>query len=347
MAGLSFSESVAMNLTLIQIPFLIYVSLFGRWSQRANGRPLNRILNDATAYFVLSHLSIWQLQAVSGSTLAGYAKWAKQRKIKEVVDDLGDEARLMWVGSREADHVVVYCHGGGFVGPLFDFQVEFWYRVQQALLKNKDLKLGVAILRYSTHPASFPTQLNQLLLAVQHVLAMGVPASKICLAGDSAGANILVQLIGHILHPSPMVSQSPSVSSLTGFAGICLISPWIMPNDVRKNDDSFDLVPAKCLGLWTDTYLSKIPDAHRVYVQPATASQGWFSGLDRVGSRILITAGRKEVRYDSIIRLSQNMQEMHGDAHLDLQDDGVHCDVMFDIGAKSQAPHPVEKRVIN
>jgi predicted secreted hydrolase len=34
------------------------------------------------------------------------------------------------------------------VGPLSDFQVEFWYRVQQALLKSKGVKLGVAILQY-------------------------------------------------------------------------------------------------------------------------------------------------------------------------------------------------------
>jgi hypothetical protein len=139
MAGLGFLESVKMILTLIQIRmvrdlltlrsfliiirnepafFLIYISLFGRWSsKRANGRPLNRVLHDEAAYFVLSHLSVRQLQAVSGSSLAGYAKWAKRRKISQVIDELSDsDTRIMWVGPRETDHVVIYCHG-----PFFPF----------------------------------------------------------------------------------------------------------------------------------------------------------------------------------------------------------------------------------
>jgi hypothetical protein len=31
--------------------------------------------------------------------------------------------------------------------------------------------------------------------------------------------------------------------------------------------------------------------------------------------------------------------------HADVQLDGVHCDAMFDIAAKSKTPHPVEQRV--
>ncbi|KAJ7917483.1 alpha beta-hydrolase [Mycena leptocephala] len=355
MTGIGFLESVKIILTLIQIPFfLIYVCLFGRWSsKRANGRPLNRILHDEAAYFVLSHLSVRQIQAVAGSSLAGYAKWARQRKIGQVIDELSDsDTRIMWVGPRETDHVVIYCHGGGFVGPLSDFQVEFWYRVQQALLKSKGVKLGVAILQYSTYPASFPTQLNELLSAVQHVMSLGVPSSKICFAGDSAGANIVLQLLGHILHPSPLVAQqSPSTSnsaSLTGFAGICLISPWTMPStdNARNDDDSFDIVPSTCLGLWMDMYLSTVPESHHVYVQPDIAiasqsqAQGWFSGLDKIAGRVLITAGRNEGLYGSIVRLFRALEKVHRDVQLDVQEGGVHCDAMFDIGAKSKAPHP-------
>lgn len=151
---------------------MICVCLFGRHSKRANGRPLNRVLNDKIAHFVLSRLSIQQLQAVSGSSLAGYSKWAKQRKIAHVIDEIGNGARLMWVGARDTDNVVIYCHGGplckaamnlgqfnffylggGFVGPLSDFQVEFWHRVRQAIAKNHNgAKLGVAILQYCQYP---------------------------------------------------------------------------------------------------------------------------------------------------------------------------------------------------
>lgn len=92
-------------------------------------------------------------------------KWTKQKQLEPVIDDLEQDARLMWVGPRETEHVIIYCHGplvflcvpklllcflegGGFVGPLSDFQVEFWYRVQQGLRQTKNLKVGVAILQY-------------------------------------------------------------------------------------------------------------------------------------------------------------------------------------------------------
>ncbi|KAJ7631227.1 alpha beta-hydrolase [Roridomyces roridus] len=349
MAPLGLFEIVKMNVTLLQIPFfLIYVALFGRRSKRANGRPLGRVLGDETSYFVLSNLSLRQLQAISGSTLDNYKKWAKKAKIEPVVDDIAQDARLIWIGPRETENVLIYCHGGGFVGPLSDFQVEFWYRVQQGLRQSKNLKMGVAILQYSVHPVSFPAQLNQLLAAIQHVSSMGVPMSKISLAGDSAGANMLIQLISHILHPSSLVSPSPAASTLTGFAGICLISPWTLPSTdtAQQYNDSFDLLPFKCLKEWTDAYLSSIPDSHIPYVQPDTAPAGWFSGIDKITNRILITAGEKELMYPAIMRFSEMLDKSHhSDVQLNVQDNGAHCDPMFDIAAKATAPHLVEKQV--
>ncbi|KAJ6515061.1 hypothetical protein C8R47DRAFT_1206407 [Mycena vitilis] len=311
MAGLTFFEAASGQQPTAF--FLIYVSLSARWSKRANGRPFNRVLNDETAYFVLSHLSVRQLQTVSGSSSAAYAKWAKQRKVEQVVENIGKDTRIMWVGPRETEHVVIYCHGGGFVGPLSDFQVEFWYHVQQNLLKS-GVKLGVAILAYSTYPASFPTQANQLLSVI----------------------NLVLQLLGHLLHPSSLIAASVLVDRRVPVPH--------RPGTAWDSDDSYDLVPSKSLGLWMDTYLSTTPESHHVYAQTDNAPQDWINGLDRIANRILITAGRNEVLYESIGRLSQAMGE-HADVQLDVQDGGVHVDVMFDIGARSKAPHPVEHKV--
>lgn len=197
----------------------------------------------------------------------------------------------------------------------------------------------------AVYPSPFPVQLNQFLIAIQHVMSLGVHPSKICLAGDSAGADILMQLIGHVLHPSSVIAQSPTTNTLTGFAGITFISPWTLPNNVREYDDSFDLVPSKCLELWTDTYLSTVPESHLGYVQSDNISPGWFSGLDKVTNRILITTGRNEVLYPAIVRFSETLEKSHNSVQLNVQEGGVHCDAMFDIGAKSTAPHPVEKQV--
>ncbi|KAK6968961.1 alpha beta hydrolase fold protein [Favolaschia claudopus] len=347
MKRLGIIELLKLHLILIRIPFvLLGTFLCGRWSKRANNRPLTRVAADRIAYFILSRLSIRQLQAISGSSLNAFATWAEKSKVERIVDELGNDSRLMWVGSKYADYVVIYCHGGGFVGPLSDFQIEFWHRIQQAL-KTRGVEVGVAILQYSTYPTAFPTQMNQLHSAIRRVTSMGVPPSKICLAGDSAGGNIILQLLGHILHPSSFLAPSIPNGDLANLAGICLISPWTLPSSIRDEDDSFDLVPAGTLGHWMDTYLAATPEAHHIYVQHEIAPQTWYDGLDKIAQRILITAGRKEVLYGSIVKLFEAMEKAHPDVEMDVQENGVHCDVMFDIATKSKIPHSREEIIAN
>ncbi|KAJ7631256.1 hypothetical protein FB45DRAFT_747686, partial [Roridomyces roridus] len=101
---------------------LLYTILFGRWSKRANGRPLNRVLNDEVTHFILSHLSVRQLHAASGSSVDSYTKWTKAKKVEPIVDDIGEDARLFWVGSRETENVIIYCHGPFYLLALQGFQ---------------------------------------------------------------------------------------------------------------------------------------------------------------------------------------------------------------------------------
>ncbi|KAJ7572133.1 alpha beta-hydrolase [Mycena floridula] len=349
---LAFREKVSMNLLLLQIPFLLlYTSIIGRWSKVNAGRPMNRILFHRTAQFILNRLSVRQLQAISGTTVAAYKKWAEQTKVEPVIDTLPGGTLLMWVGPRELDRVVVYCHGGGFVGPLSDFQVEYWHRIKKSLLEEHGgLKLGVAVLQYSLNPVSFPAQLKELTLAVQHIMSTGVPASKIYIAGDSAGGNLVIQLLNLILHPSDAVSESFTPISVKGFAGACLISPWLIDDqetDSVQTNSRFDLIQGKVVGLWRDAYLQSIPDSQRVFVQPNTTPENWFKGVQNVVKRIMITGGGREILRDSIVQFSATLQEFHNDVTVDIFEEGTHCDAMFALAAKSLDKHPAELKMVN
>ncbi|KAJ7778575.1 hypothetical protein DFH07DRAFT_715820, partial [Mycena maculata] len=160
---------------------------------------------------------------------------------------------------------------------------------------------------------------------------------------------LFLQLLSHIQHPSALVVANPSLSNMVGFQGVCLLLPWAMGNDVlhsEKENDAFDLAPAKSLRVWQEAYMAAVPDSHRVYIQPAAAPSLWFDGLDEVVGRVLVTVGSKEVLRDSIQDLAAVLQNSHRDFQLDVQEGGVHCDPMFDIAAKSTAPHPVEQNII-
>ena len=83
--------------------------------------------------------------------------------------------------------------------------------------------------RRLNHPAllpaaNLPTQLTQIVFAVKHLLSTGLAPHDIQLAGDSAGATIILQLISHILHPVPDV---PTLSNGSPFGNVLLISPWV------------------------------------------------------------------------------------------------------------------------
>lgn len=74
-----------------------------------------RVLFDTSARFILENVDAAQLQALSVPTLDSYKKWAKEAKQDPIVDELGSDARLFWVGSKTAKRMILYCHGE-FVG---------------------------------------------------------------------------------------------------------------------------------------------------------------------------------------------------------------------------------------
>lgn len=66
--------------------------------------------------------------------------------------------------------------------------------------------------------ASFPTQLMQTVLAIQHLIESGVKPENIQLMTDSAGGNPVHQVISHIIHPVggvPVLNLESALAALT------------------------------------------------------------------------------------------------------------------------------------
>lgn len=70
-----------------------------------------RVLGDSGFRFLVSVLSIKHLQFVFGTTLQVYKRWVKQNGLPPLVEEIGDDARLLWVGPKRTDRVIVYFHG--------------------------------------------------------------------------------------------------------------------------------------------------------------------------------------------------------------------------------------------
>ena len=86
--------------------------------------------------------------------------------------------------------------------------------------------VSVLLLAYTLVPeARYPTQLNQAATALSYLLYdQKRDPSSIVIGGDSAGGNLALSLLSHILHPRP---DTPRLTLTSPLRGALLISPWV------------------------------------------------------------------------------------------------------------------------
>ena len=180
--------------------------------------------------------------------------------------------------------------------------------------------------------ASFPTQLKQGVLAIQHLLKIGVKPQNIQIVGDSAGGVLIHEIISHFLHP---VTGVPELSLSAPLAGVYMMSPWTRLVDKDKqflytNDYKGDVLTGKVLNDWGSRVFQAAPKEAIPYLEPNSAPPTWLSGIDRCVKRVLISAGGVECLRDEIIKYKDILEEHHKDVTFVLQENGNHDDPFLD-----------------
>jgi len=316
---------------LIPLPVVLLWSVVTTaYASYNSERSLKRITGDQALRYVVSRLSVPQLQSTFGSTLGTYEKWAETSKLPPTVDELGEGARLLWIGPKRLGRVVLFLHGGGFVLPPGDFALKFW-RYVQLELEKQNIEVGFALLNYSLAPqASFPTPLRQAALALDFLMAAGVKPQNLQLAGDSAGGNLILQVLSQMLHPLDSV---PKITLPAPLRGVHLISPWTnLCGDSKSHteNEGRDFLTQAALKDWGAIVLAGVPTADRAFVEAVRAPEGWFQGVDAVVERVLITAGSAELLRDDIVVLGEVLKKHHSNTELVIQKGGLHEDMYMD-----------------
>jgi acetyl esterase/lipase len=105
--------------------------------------------------------------------------------------------------------VILYLHGGGFYSGSSDS-----HRVLGATLA-KDANADLLLVDYRRMPeAVYPAQIDDAVSSYEWLLKQGYPASRIAIAGESAGGNLVLELALRLRAagkplPSSMVAMSP------------------------------------------------------------------------------------------------------------------------------------------
>lgn len=115
---------------------------------------------------------------------------------------------------------------------------------------------------------------------------------QIAISGDSAGGNMALGLLSHILHPHPDI---PKIELEEPLATAILISPWISFSttyaSMQRNKTS-DMLTPEALYRWSESFKgSKSSDE---YNEPMLADETWFSDVEKVVTDILVWGGDSE-----------------------------------------------------
>ncbi|KAL9111254.1 MAG: hypothetical protein Q9227_004332 [Pyrenula ochraceoflavens] len=208
-----------------------------------------------------------------------------------------DQETLQW--RKRPDVVVYYCHGGGFSMGSSYFYMEFLASLVLELRTQGFENPALLALDYSLVPtATYPTQLNQTSAGFNY-LRENVESSKIVVAGDSAGATLVLT---HLLHHRS--GKRPGLA--------VLISPWthlVSPLNRRTPSDYLDTTT---LELYARQYAGRDHNPNAYYLSPGNCKdvERWRSAAPDKGFAFVY--GSQEVFAPAIQDLAEQLKKAKG-----------------------------------
>ncbi|KAF8500676.1 Alpha/Beta hydrolase protein, partial [Gautieria morchelliformis] len=244
--------------------------------------------------------------------------------------------------------------GGGFVMPLHKGHLTLLNYFRREITRRSTVEVKAAFLEYTLSPiAIYPIQYRQAVLAIQHILNSGISPADILICGDSAGGMLALQIISYYLHPHPSIPASPMPQ--TPFAGILLISPWVVfdtnaPSFVNDRDG---ISPA-VIRAWGKLFLpenvpadNKDSDSREEYWrEPLKAPQAWWHGTEKVTKHMMFLSSEREVLRDDILSMVEQVRAGVAEGKVDITaveyPGGLHINSIVD-AFLARPPHDVTR----
>ncbi|SMQ46132.1 unnamed protein product [Zymoseptoria tritici ST99CH_3D7] len=255
-----------------------------------------------------------------------YLDFAKKQKFEPETSTLESGLKLHWLGPKTASRVLLYFHGGGYAMSCSPGHFQWLFDLQNDISKD----ISIVVPSYAVTPAAqYPTQLKQAAEALHWLIEkQGRSPREIVLGGDSAGGNLCMALLSHILHPHP---DAIKIHLRQPLASAILISPWVKfatddPSWTRNA--STDMFVPTAGHRWTDLFLGSSPKDN--YNEPIRGNSEWYSDLDKIVSDVLIWGGGGEVLIDSIRDFSKTIEAAHSKTKLVVEPGAGHEEFIFD-----------------
>ncbi|KAK9417459.1 putative Alpha/beta hydrolase fold-3 domain-containing protein [Seiridium unicorne] len=223
-----------------------------------------------------------------------YHAWTKDRSLEPKGVSFPDGSQAFWIGSPTARTLVLYFHGGGWVLPGSSGHFEFIARIAD---------------RFSSAEVKHPVQLGQAAELLHYALSpsgLGSDPREIILMGDSAGGNLVVALLQHILSPHPTIEPVKLSSPLRGAVACSPLIDFDFTTDMHTRDSSLDPASTATLKRWTQDYIGPDSSADNWADPGRTSSADWL-GLGHVVEKSLITAAQEEPLMNGIVEMANRL----------------------------------------
>ncbi|KAK1600075.1 alpha/beta hydrolase [Colletotrichum navitas] len=338
---------------LFVVPLLLFTVIRGLPIAIRRGVSIKFWLLSAFYRVVMGYLKPVEIQYLAAPARRVYPTWlAKKRtnasrlgnanalnRLVEDVEPLGEVgARIMWLGDRKkAAKVVLFFHGGGYVAPILKGHFTWCWNCYVGDGPGVKGEVAVAILEYTLCPqAQYPTQLQQAVAALNHVLKSGIAPGDLVMGGDSAGGNLTCQVINHILRPHQEVEPVRLRSPL---AGVFMVSPLLT---FRTETASFrdnghvDMLSAAIVSRG-NTYIFPVESLKRRAANPhrplpLDGDSEWFGEIQTVAKAVYFTAGEQEVFRDDVRAFAEAVRRCNPDVDvkLDVAANEIHDSILLE-----------------
>ncbi|HEV2801086.1 MAG TPA: alpha/beta hydrolase [Pyrinomonadaceae bacterium] len=241
-------------------------------------------------------------------------QWLQARGVKvRKVEEAG--IRGEWLepaGASSGDGVIFYIHGGGFVSCSAATQ-----RPLTAAFA-RHTRMRVFSLDYRLAPEHrYPAALEDVVAAYKWLLARGTPAGGVCIAGDSAGGNLVLSCLLRLRRAGLALPA----------CAVCF-SPWTdlagTTASVRANDGRCAMFRTENIEEFAVAYLPAGMSPRDPEASPAHAAD--FGGLPP----ILFQVGSTELLLDDSALVHDKILAARGESRLEIYEDLPHDWQMFD-----------------
>jgi acetyl esterase/lipase len=274
-------------------------------------------------------------------------------QLKEDIQVLPDgKSHILWIGNRhKATKFVYFLHGGGYIAPATPGHMEWCLQAYILASRHRSMrggsnnnrsspdKVAVAVLQYTLTPqARFPAQMCQAASGLAHLLRGGIRPSQLVVGGDSAGGNLVAQLLSHLLHPyppaerivldeplagaflvSPLVSQDMLARSFVDGRPCDMLSEGIFDNPRRE---MFYEKPSGLFGvLFPNWGLVETQEFRqgKEWALMGDVDEKWLDRMGNIVRKVYVTCGKHEILRDQGIDIAERIRARNADVEVKLE----------------------------